>query len=135
MIIKEKLIDEELKIKRFYSEFGHIEVMEQAQFSPAENSVSEFYIEDEHRGKGYGDVLLKEAMARYEDLGAQVSSMASLKIFYNNGYRPLKEEDITFEEVVEKFNENGRSLFMEDKRKYQNKLENKIENKRRRPKI
>lgn len=125
MEFKEKLIDEELKIKRIICDYGHIEIMEDAQFSPATNSVSEFYVHDEFRGKGFGNIILKEAMKRYEDLGAQVSSLASLKVFYNNGYRPLNKSNVEFEEVVNLFKENGGSLFMDDKRIPKQDLKNK----------
>jgi GNAT superfamily N-acetyltransferase len=87
-IFKKELIDKDLEIYQISNEFGSISIMENAKFSPADNSVFEFLVNEEYRGLGIGTELLKEAMNQYQNLGAQVSSMASLKVFLECGFEP-----------------------------------------------
>lgn len=87
------------------------------KFSPRKQSVIDFVVEEDRRGKGIGDKLLKEALRRYDDLGGQVSSAASLKVFFNNGFRnpDLKGGQATFSEHLALFKEDGGSLYMTHK--------------------
>jgi GNAT superfamily N-acetyltransferase len=87
-IFKKELIDKDLEIYQISNEFGSISIMENAKFSPADNSVFEFLVNEEYRGLGIGTELLKEAMNQYQNLGAQVSSLASLKVFLECGFEP-----------------------------------------------
>jgi GNAT superfamily N-acetyltransferase len=87
-IFKKELIDEELEIYKISNDFGSISIMENARYSPADNSVFEFLVEEEYRGLGVGTELLKEAMTQYPNLGAQISSIASLKVFLECGFQP-----------------------------------------------
>jgi GNAT superfamily N-acetyltransferase len=87
-IFKKELIDKDLEIYQISNEFGSISIMENAKFSPADNSVFEFLVNEEYRGLGIGTELLKEAMNQYQNLGAQVSSKASLKVFLECGFEP-----------------------------------------------
>lgn len=87
-IFKKELIDEDLKIYKIYNDFGSISIMEDAIYSPSDNSVCEFLVDKEYRGLGVGTELLKEAMKQYSNLGAQVSSEASLKVFLECGFTP-----------------------------------------------
>lgn len=89
---KKECVDEDLQIYKYSNEFGSISVMENAKYSPADNSVSEFLVKDEYRGLGVGTELLKMAMDTYSNLGAQVSSKASLKVFLECGHKPFELE-------------------------------------------
>lgn len=160
---KRELIDEGMKIYKISNQFGSISVMEDAKYSPADNSISEFLVKEEYRGLGIGTDLLKEAMNQYENLGAQVSSIASLKVFLECGFEPFdlkasqKFENKTtsydfktfnkdpellgeqaafyrrdiglFKEKMDEskalFNENGQSLYLNDKRIIKQELKNK----------
>ena len=64
-----------------------IDVDFKAEFAPRPQSVIEFYVPKELRGQGIGTKLLQMAVAKYPMLGGQVSSMASLKVFYNLDFR------------------------------------------------
>lgn len=92
-IIKKKLIDEELKIVKYYNDFGHISVMENAKYSPAENSIAEFIVKDEYRNLGIGKDLISHIKKEYSEIGAQISSKSSLKSFAQNGFGLLNNED------------------------------------------
>ena len=85
---KKELIDESLQIYKISNDFGSISIMENAKYSPADNSVFEFLVDDKYQGLGVGTELLKEAMKQYGNLGAQVSSIASLKVFLECGLEP-----------------------------------------------
>lgn len=92
-LIKEEIVDEELQIKKYYNEFGHISVMENARYSPVQNSVSEFIVKDEYRNLGVGKHLVSHIKEKYGEIGAQISSKASLKVFAENGFDLLNEEE------------------------------------------
>ena len=89
-VFKKELIDEELKIYKISNDFGSISVMEEAKYSPSDNSVSEFIVAEKYRGLGVGTELLKEASRQYPNLGAQVSSVASIKAFLECGFEPFE---------------------------------------------
>jgi GNAT superfamily N-acetyltransferase len=91
---------------------GKIQIWPNAPHAPRSASVIEFVVDEDKRNQGIGDKLVKMAMHKYPDLGAQVSSVASLKVFYNNGFRNPKIQDASFEEHIEAFKENGGSLFL-----------------------
>lgn len=86
---KKELINEDLEIYKISNDFGSISIMENAKYSPADNSVYEFLVDEKYRGLGVGIELLKEAMEQYPNLGAQVSSIASLKVFLECGFNPI----------------------------------------------
>lgn len=91
---------------------GRIDIQHKTKYSPRSQSVIDFVVDEEMRGRGIGDQLLKMALAKYKDLGGQVSSLASLKVFYNNGFRNPDMPDATFDELVKEFKLNGGSIFM-----------------------
>ena len=91
---------------------GYIDINPKTQFSPRKQSVIGFVVPEEHRGKGIGDSLLKKAKEKHKDLGAQVSSLASLKVFHNNGFRHPDLPNGSFEDHKKKFEDNWRSLFV-----------------------
>jgi GNAT superfamily N-acetyltransferase len=82
------------------------------KFSPRKQSVVGFVVDEDKRGKGIGDSLLKEAVKRHPDLGGQVSSLASLKVFYNNGFRNPDMQNATFDELSKEFKDSGGSIYM-----------------------
>jgi len=102
---KKELVDEEFNIYRISNELGFIDVMENAKYSPAQNSISQFIVKEEFRDLGVGTELLKEAFNQYQDLGAQVSSLASLKSFIKLGFTFKGNENI------KEYLEYGFSLF------------------------
>ncbi len=89
MKFKKELLIESMGIYKISNDFGSISIMEDAKYSPADSSVFEFVVDEEYRGLGVGTELLKEAMSQYPNLGAQVSSVASLKVFLECGYEPM----------------------------------------------
>lgn len=90
--------------------------------SPRRHSVVGFLVDEDKRGQGIGHKLLQQAKQKYSDLGAQVSSKASLKVFYNNGFRAPEMPEASFPELLKLWKENGESLYMavndEDGRPY-----------------
>ncbi len=95
---------------------GYIDVMHETKYSPRKQGVIDFVVEEAKRGQGIGDRLLKRALEKYPDLGGQVSSPASLKVFYNNGFRnPDMPSTASFEDTLKMFKEDGGSLYMAHK--------------------
>jgi GNAT superfamily N-acetyltransferase len=115
---KKELIDEELNIYRISNELGFIDIMENAKYSPAENSISQFVVKEDFRSLGVGTELLKEAFNQYKDLGAQVSSLASLKSFIKLGFTFKGNENI--KECLE-YLEYGFGVFQKTPRLLNNK--------------
>jgi hypothetical protein len=72
-------------------------------------------VPEDKRNQGVGDTLIKKAIAKHNDLGGQVSSLASLKVLHNNGFRNPELPTGTFEEHKKEFHENGGSLFLAHK--------------------
>jgi len=91
---------------------GMIRIVSPAPYSPRDASVVEFIVDESKRNQGIGSKLVMMAVTRYPDLGAQVSSVSSMKAFYNNGFRNPKIADGSFEDHIEAFKENWGSLFM-----------------------
>ena len=100
---------------------GHIRIKSPAPYSPRDASVVEFWVDENQRNQGIGAKLIQVAASKYPDLGAQVSSISSLKAFYNNNFRNPKIPDGTFEDHVAAFKENWGSLFVASTDKEGNK--------------
>jgi len=97
----------------FRSEFGYICVRTGGEFSPCKHSVTDYVIDEQHRGQGHGDFLLKGIVRKYKsDIGAQVSSVASLHVFYKNGFRPALNLKASLEETKKLFKDEWGSLLM-----------------------
>jgi len=97
----------------YRSEHGFICVKTGGQFSPCKHSITEFVIDEDKRGQGHGDFLLKGIVRKYRtDIGGQVSSIASLHVFYKNGFRPALNLNATLEETKKLFKEEWGSLLM-----------------------
>lgn len=99
--------------KEYRSEHGYICVKTGGQFSPCKHSITDFVVDENSRGKGHGDFLLKGVIRTYrEDICGQVSSVASLHVFYKNGFRPALNLNATLEETNKLFKEEWGSLLM-----------------------
>lgn len=97
----------------YRSEHGFICVKTGGKFSPCKHSVTDFVIDEDKRGQGYGNFLVKGIVRKYrEDIGAQVSSEASLYVFYKNGFRPALNQSATMPETLKLFKEEWGSLLM-----------------------
>jgi GNAT superfamily N-acetyltransferase len=90
---------------------ARIDINTNAQFSPRPQSVIEFLVPKELRGQGIGTQLLTKAVAKYPMLGGQVSSIASLKVFWNLGFRNPRMPEASFQDHVDRMNEYS-SVFM-----------------------
>jgi hypothetical protein len=91
---------------------GYIDIWPNPPHAPRDASVLDFNVPEESRNQGIGNKLVAMANKQFPDLGAQVSSMASLKAFYNNGFRNPKLGDSSFEELTKEWHANGGSLFV-----------------------
>ena len=92
---------------------GRIDVQHSnLKFAPRMQSVIDFVVDEDKRGQGIGDKLLKLAKAKYPDLGGQVSSLASLKVFHNNGFRNPEIPKGDFSQHKKEFQNDGGSLYM-----------------------
>lgn len=91
---------------------GEIDIQAVTQYSPRSQSVINFFVDETKRNQGIGDWLVKQAKQKFKDLGAQVSSIPSLKVFFNNGFRNPQLANKSFEDHVKEFQENGGSLFL-----------------------
>lgn len=107
---KRSLVDDDGDV--IEHEGGFIDVHTSPQFAPRKQSVINFQVPEEHRGKGIGDALVKRAKEKHKDLGAQVSSLASLKVFHNNGFRNPSLPSGSFEDHKKAFHDNAGSLFL-----------------------
>ena len=65
------------------------------------HSVYGFYVDEEHRRKGIGKQLVKIVIDAYpnEEISAQVSSHASLKVFLELGFRVTQKPDADYEKA------------------------------------
>jgi GNAT superfamily N-acetyltransferase len=97
-----------ISIGNSYIEIKHSNV----DFSPRKQSVVDFVVDPTMRNKGVGTKLLDIAKTRYDDLGGQVSSPASLNVFFKHGFRNPKNPTASFEEHLKMFRGDGESIFM-----------------------
>ena len=93
-------------------EGGRIDVHVDAPHAPRKQSVVDFVVPEDKRGQGIGKHLLNKALEKHKDLGAQVSSMASLKVFHNAGFRNPNIPTGDFKAHKDAFDENWHSLFV-----------------------
>ena len=94
---------------------GYIDIHTNPQYAPRKQSIIDFVVPEDRRNQGIGDTLIKKAIAKHNDLGGQVSSLASLKVLHNNGFRNPELSNGSFEDHVKEFHENGGSLFLAHK--------------------
>jgi len=91
---------------------GYIKIIENSPYAGGAHSIYGFYVDEEHRGKGIGKQLVKIIVDAYpdEEISAQVSSLSSLKVFLDLGFRVTQEPSADFERAKELFDENYGSL-------------------------
>ena len=88
------------------SPHGYISILSDNPHSPMTHSVTSFFIDEAKRGKGYGKELIDEALKQYpSDIGAQVSSPASAKAFYDKGFRLNSNRNANLEEILNNIND------------------------------
>jgi ribosomal protein S18 acetylase RimI-like enzyme len=91
---------------------GFIDIQHKnTKYSPRKQSIVNFVVDKDKRGQGIGDSLVKHALTQYDDLGGQVSSLASLKVLHNNGFRSPSMPNGTYQQHVDEFNNDG-SIYM-----------------------
>lgn len=100
---------------KYQTKGGHIDVKHSdMKYAPRKQSIVDFVVDESKRGQGIGSRLLKHAMSKHDDIGAQVSSPASVKVFYNHGFRHPEMPDASFEEHEARRKEES-SVFMAHK--------------------
>lgn len=96
-----------IKIGNSYIDVQHTGL----KYAPRSQSVIDFVVDEADRGRGVGTRLLKMAQQQFNDMGAQASSAASVKVFYNAGFRNPGLVDGTFEDH-ERMRQEDSSVFM-----------------------
>ena len=82
------------------SPHGKISILSNNPHSPKTHSITEFFIDESKRGKGYGKELIDETLKQYpSDIGAQVSSPASAKAFYSKGFRLASNPNAKIDDI------------------------------------
>lgn len=91
---------------------GYITVIENSPWAQGAHSIYGFYVDENKRGQGIGKQLVKVVMDAYpgEEISAQVSSLASLKVFLDLGFRVPEEPDASFDRAKELFDQDYGSL-------------------------
>ena len=98
------------------NKYGHISVISNSPYSPAKHSITDFVVEEQHRGKGFGKDLLKEAIRRFgEDLGGQASSKESVTMMYGLGFRMANDTDGSLQDALQAMREDS-SVYMRFKK-------------------
>lgn len=88
------------------SPHGEISILSNNPYSPKTHSITKFFVDETKRGKGYGKELIDEALKQYPtDIGAQVSSPASAKAFYQKGFRLASDPKASFDEISKQIDE------------------------------
>ena len=94
---------------------GYIDIQHKnLKYSPRSQSVVGFVVDEKSRGKGIGKALLAHAIKKHDDLGAQVSSAASVKVFHDAGFRNPEIPNGSFQDHENKRQEDS-SIFMAHK--------------------
>ena len=113
----EQIGREEITINTLTAGGGKIVIWENSPWAQGAHSIQEFKVDEDKQGQGIGSQLVDAVIKEYSgkeysgtEISAQVSSLASLKVFHNKGFRSWKAA--TFEEEVELFNNEGGSLNM-----------------------
>jgi len=108
----EQIGSKEITINTLTAGGGKIVIWENSPYAGGAHSIQEFVVDKDKRGQGIGSQLIDAVLEEYagEEISGQVSSLASLKVLYNKGFRSWKAPDATFEEEVELFNNDLGSL-------------------------
>lgn len=110
----EQVGSKEITVNTLSIDGGKIVVWENSPYAQGAHSIYSFVVDESKRGQGIGSQLIDVVLKEYagEEISGQVSSMASLKVFHNKGFRSAEAPDATFEELVKVFNDMGGSLNM-----------------------
>ena len=92
---------------------GKIKVVENSPGAGGAHSVVVFVVDKSARGQGMGSQLVGEVLRAYPDkeISAQVSSLASLKVFHNKGFRH-QDMGMEFDDLAKLYKDEGGSLNM-----------------------
>jgi len=95
--------------KQYSTDAAHITVMEDAEFAPRKNSITDFVVEESERGKGVGRKILSDVLRLYDpaEISAAASSESSVALFYANGFRPATKPGATLKESFTKMQEDS----------------------------
>jgi ribosomal protein S18 acetylase RimI-like enzyme len=106
--------NEEIVASTFSLPGGAVTVWENSPYAGGAHSIYSFVVNEDQRGRGIGSRLIDIVIQEYsgDELSAQVSGMASLKVFFNKGFRPSEAPGASLHELVEMFNHNYGSLNM-----------------------
>lgn len=90
-------------------EGAYITVMENSKYAPRPNSVTDFVVPEELRGKGIGGKMLDEIFSIYgpETISAAASSIPSVKAFYKRGLRPGRNPNATLDDAIKIMKEDS----------------------------
>ena len=93
---------------------GKLTVWENSPYAQGAHSIYSFVVDESQRGQGIGSQLIDAVIQEYpgEALSGQVSSLASLKVLFNKGFRPPGVQNVDFDELVKMFNDDYGSLNM-----------------------
>lgn len=90
-------------------EGAYITVMENSKYAPRPNSVTDFVVPEEFRGKGIGGKMLDEIFSIYgpETISAAASSIPSVKAFYKRGLRPGGNPNASLDDAIKIMKEDS----------------------------
>jgi hypothetical protein len=111
---REKLGNDEFTEHTFSTKGGRAVVRENSPWADGAHSITNFHVDEDKRGQRIGHRLVGAVKKHYKGspLSGQVSSLASLKVLHNHGFRPLDHPDASFEESKKHFDDNVGSLNM-----------------------
>ncbi len=91
---------------------GYIDIQyKNLLYAPRSQSIVDFVVDSELRGQGIGTKLINYAISKFPDLGGQASSIASIKVLYNAGFRNPEIPNGSFQDHEKKRQEDS-SVFM-----------------------
>ena len=110
----ESIGDNEIVTSTFSLPGGKLVIWENSPYAQGVHSILTFVVDESRRGQGIGSQLIDAAIQEYsgEEISGQVSSLASLKVLFNKGFRPYGAQNIDFEKLVKLFNDRYGSLNM-----------------------
>jgi predicted N-acetyltransferase YhbS len=94
---------------------GYIDIKHSnTDWSPRKHSIVDFVVDEDKRGQGIGHKLVSHALTKYNDLGGQASSAASVKVLHDHGFRHPAMPHGSLKEHIDKMNEDS-SVYMAHK--------------------